>query len=117
MNGYQRHRRESQRRYRRKGGKLKHREAEKRRRWRLWEKKTPLPPLPPLTSGGYQKVSSKEIMKFITRAVSEKSGPGKIAHCCFCGAEGVVIEKFPRRGYGKATNYNKGFDIVFALRE
>jgi hypothetical protein len=80
----------------------------------LWEKKTPLPPL---TSGGYQKVSSKKIMKLGTRAVSEKSGRDKIAHCCFCGAEGVVIEKFPRRGYGKVTSYNKEFDIVFAKRE
>jgi hypothetical protein len=27
-------------------------------------------------------------------------GVGEKAHCHFCGAQGVILEKFPRRGYG-----------------
>jgi len=80
----------------------------------LWEKKEKNKNKTPVTlptSEVYQKVSSKKTMNFVTSvtrtAVSQKLMPGTIAHCSFCGNKGVIVEKFPRRGYGKVTRDSK----------
>ena len=109
IKGYRRGHREAQKRYRRKEkGKMRHRLAEKKRRWRLWEKtreKIPMA-LITLTENEYQKISSKKTMDLVTAtvtsaSVSEKQWRSPMAHCHFCGSQGVIVKKFPRRGYGR----------------
>ena len=88
---------------------MKHREAEKKRRLRRWEKnreKIPLKPITPIKNDD-QKISAKKTNDLVTvitatdAPVSEKPRHRKIGHCHFCGIEGVIVKKFPRRGYGR----------------
>lgn len=82
---------------------MKHREAEKKRRWRLWEKKEkcPLKPITPIKNDD-QKISAKKANDLLTVTgvpISEKQWPSPMAHCRFCGIQGVIVKKFSRRGY------------------
>ena len=88
--------REAQRRYRQSPkGKKAHREAENRRRHGLSEKgekkmddlsSTPLP---------------WWCMRFVIDSVLVvQSARGRVERCHFCGAEGVLVDGFSRRGYG-----------------
>jgi len=82
-----------------------HRNAEQRRRWRLWENKEKY--------GDDQAAEQKrenyyraslDIRFLLERGknnVQAKRKIGVIGFCHFCGSEGVIVEKFPRRGYGK----------------
>jgi hypothetical protein len=92
--------REAQRRYRRtEGGRTAHREAEKRRRVGLSKKSgeivddagTTLP---------YRGITilSCELEESIERV--EMLG-WRVGRCHFCGCWGVIVERFPRRGYGR----------------
>lgn len=110
LEGYRRGRRNAQKRYRRKEkGKIKHQVAEKKRRLRLWEKnreKNPLKPITPIKND-VQKISTKKTNDLVTvitatgAPVSEKPWHSQIGHCHFCGIQGVIVKKFPRRGYGQ----------------
>ena len=87
-----------------------HRKAEKKRRWQLWEK----------NERHRDNQASEQRTKNCYRAsldnrflVSRRKNKGQIkkkmgtiGFCHFCGSEGVIVEKFPRRGYGK---FNAGF--------
>lgn len=82
---------------------MKHREAEKKRRLRLWEKnreKIPLKPITPIKNDD-QKISAKKTNDLVTASVSEKQSHCQIGHCHFCGIQGVIVKKFSRRGYGR----------------
>jgi hypothetical protein len=84
---------------------MKHREAEKKRRLRRWEKNRENIPLKPITpiKNDVQKISAKKTNDLVTvitangAPVSEK----QIGHCHFCGIQGVIVKKFSRRGYGR----------------
>ncbi len=98
--GYQRLHRDAQKRYReKKKGKQKHRQAERRRRWKLWENNQ---------KKEYNINNRKKIAKslkqskthFVKEAVLKmKKRVGENTHCHFCGQEGIIVKKFPRRGY------------------
>lgn len=86
---------------------MKHRQAEKKRRWGLWEKnreKIPLKPITPIKKDD-QKISAKKTNDLVTvitatgAPVSAKQWRSPMAHCHFCGSQGVIVKKFPRRGY------------------
>lgn len=95
--------RETQRRYRQTAkGKKTHREAENRRRHRLNKKikknmdDTPSTPLPWWCMSWLLCI---QILIVHARAWFDRTS------CChFCGCKGVIVDKFPRRGYG-ANNY------------
>ena len=97
---------EAQKRYRRtEKGKKAHREAEKRRRMGLSKKNKPIVDD---TSTTLQCALSK-IKR--SRNFSDKEQFGcalksliRIGRCHFCGSLGVIVDRFPRRGYGK-QNY------------
>jgi hypothetical protein len=38
---------------------------------------------------------------FRFQRLANKKVVGEKAYCHFCGSEGLVVEKFPRRGYGQ----------------
>lgn len=95
--------REAQRRYRQtERGRYNHRKAEHRRRIRISKKSvddrgsTPQGPCNKIVSS-YIKPSVRDFL------VSVKAGVGESRRCHFCGTSGVVVERFPRRGYGKHT--------------
>ena len=93
----------TQRRYRRtEKGKKAHREAEKRRRVGLTKKterivdytgSTPqcgYATMPPSPGGSDERQSAEGGNTVIT-----------LYRCHFCGSWGIVVDRFPRRGYGK----------------
>jgi hypothetical protein len=49
----------------------------------------------------YLKNSKKETrLLFRFQTLANKRVVGEKAYCHFCGSQGLVVEKFPRRGYG-----------------
>lgn len=103
----------TQRRYRRtEKGKKAHREAEKRRRVSLTNKterivdytgSTPQcggATMPPSPGGSDERRSEEGGSTVIT-----------LYRCHFCGSWGVVVDRFPRRGYGKQRHHVSGAGI------
>lgn len=101
----------TQRRYRRtENGKMVHREAEKRRRVGLTKQKkrivdytgsTPQcsdATMQPSSPGGRDERRSEE----------EGNAVITLYRCHFCGCGGVVVDRFPRRGYGKQRHRFRG---------
>ena len=82
-----------------------HRLAEKRRRWDEWERNEiygdhHVPKQ--RTENSYR--ASLDTRLLVSRGknnVQVKGKVGAIGFCHFCGSKGVIVEKFPRRGYGK----------------
>jgi hypothetical protein len=82
-----------------------HRSAEKRRRWRLWKENAKY--------GGNRTQGRKwknYYKAFLDTHFSLSRGKnnfqlnkkiGTRGFCHLCGSEGEIVEKFPRRGYGK----------------
>ncbi len=93
--GKRRAHRESQRRYRQSlKGKKAHREAENRRRYGLSQKNQKK------MDDGTSTVLPKGC-KMVSASVQWiLLGLGRIGRCRFCGNWGVIVEEFPRRGYG-----------------
>jgi len=93
--GKRRAHRESQRRYRQSPkGKKAHREAENRRRYGLSQKSQKK--MDDGTSTGLSrgcKVLSASVQSILL-------GLGRTGHCHSCGSWGVIVNQFPRRGYG-----------------
>jgi hypothetical protein len=53
------------------------------------------------TGKKYLKNSKKDALPlFRFQTLAAKKVVGEKAHCHFCGAQGVIMKKFPRRGYG-----------------
>lgn len=83
-----------------------HRMAEQRRRWRLWEKNERYGDdqvTEQRTENCYR--ASLDTRFLVIRGKSNiqvKGKVGAIGFCHFCRSEGVIVEKFPRRGYGKS---------------
>lgn len=83
-----------------------HRRAEKRRRWRLWERKEKRGEVQALE----HKVEKCYKFSLDTRLLVKKGENkgqvkgkvGSVGFCHFCGSGGIILEKFPRRGYGKS---------------
>ncbi len=98
--GYRRLHRDAQKRYREKEkGKQTHLEAERRRRWKLWEKSQQ-------KEGNLnnRKEASKALKQctphFVKgEALKMKKCVGENSHCHFCRRDGIIVKKFPRRGY------------------
>lgn len=95
--------REAQRRYRQtERGRHIRRKAEQRRRKRICKKNVDDRGSTPQTPG-YKIVSSwikSSVRDFL---VCVKLKIGEKGSCHFCGTSGLIVEKFPRRGYGKRT--------------
>ncbi len=98
--GYQRLHREAQKRYREKEkGRQKRRDAERRRRWRLWEKKQTK------DNNSNNRKETAKAMKLNTPLLDKKEELkikkriGENDLCHLCGREGIIVKKFPRRGY------------------
>jgi hypothetical protein len=50
----------------------------------------------------YRKIYKKDkniLSLFRFQGLANKKVVGEKAYCHFCGSEGLVVEKFPRRGY------------------
>lgn len=90
--------REAQRRYRRsRKGRDAHRRAEQRRRKGLKKSMADRGSIRP--AGGYKIQTSSEQFEV---GIHDFHGRGKLirrGRCHFCGILGVVVDKFPRRGY------------------
>ena len=99
--------REAQRRYRRtERGRRAHREAEKRRRVGLSKESKEIvddtgttPPVRGLT------LHSGRLKACIAQV--EKQGC-RVGRCSVCGSWGIIVERFPRRGYGKRSRWEYG---------
>ena len=92
--------REAQRRYRRtEKGKKTHREAEKRRWIGLSQKTEEILDDATSTLRG----SSPTMQVCRSKELEEKSVPSRlrIGRCALCGVRGVIVGRFPRRGYSK----------------
>jgi hypothetical protein len=76
------------------------------RRWEKNRENISLKPITPIKNDD-QKISSKKTNDLATvitatgAPVSEKKCHNRIGHCHFCGIQGVIVKKFPRRGYGQ----------------
>lgn len=91
--------REAQRRYRRsRKGKDAHRKAEQRRRRGF--KKTMADRGSTMPAGGYKIQTSSEQSAVGIHVFHGKGKLHRRGSCHFCGVLGVIVEKFPRRGYG-----------------
>ena len=92
--------REAQRRYRKtEKGKIAHREAENRRRVGLSKKSGEIVDNTAATLPYRRlRIESADLKESIERA--EKLGY-RVGRCHFCGSWGVIVERFPRRGYGQ----------------
>ena len=87
--------REAQRRYRKtEKGKKAHREAENRRRYGLSKKNQKN------MDDASSTVLSAWGMKLLLSAWSRIFHGKKTLPCHFCGRFGVIVDEFPRRGYG-----------------
>ena len=99
IEGRGKHHREAQRRYRQTPkGKKAHREAENRRRYGLRkkdQKNMDDPSSTPLPSCCMGVLFYAHLIVVHARARFDKTG-----RCHFCGSCGVIVGKFPRRGYG-----------------
>ena len=93
--GKRKNHREAQRRYRRTDkGKKSHREAENRRRHGLSENNQKNMDDPSST------VLPAWVMGVLCRLWSRTFHMKNSRYCLFCGCSGVIVNKFPRRGYG-----------------
>ena len=91
--------REAQRRYRRsRKGKDAHRRAEQRRRKGL--KKSMTDRRSTATAGKYKMQTSCGQSEGGVNGFHSKGKLRKIGRCHFCGVFGVIVDRFPRRGYG-----------------
>lgn len=102
--GYRRLHRQVQKRYRHtEKGKEYHRQAEKRRRWRLWQEnenaKSAQNKMQPKLK---RTISLPEQQSLLTHQENGlKAIPGQTGYCHLCGSQGIIVEKFQRRGYGR----------------
>jgi hypothetical protein len=93
--GKRRSHRKSQRKYRQSSkGKKTHCEAENRRRHGLSQKNKKK------MDDGTSTGSSKGCKVLSASVQTTPLGLGGIGCCHFCGTWGVIVKKFPRRGYG-----------------
>lgn len=82
-------RRRAQKQYRQtENGRKVRREAERRRRIRK-------------NRGIKKSVGDQGSTPIITRVIITPSPLKNIGHCYYCGVAGVIVERFPRRGYGR----------------
>ena len=108
--GRRKRHREAQRRYRQSlKGKKAHREAENRRRHGLSKKnqKKMDDATSTLLSKGCKVASSGAQSIICVLDFAVKVGLSRIGRCHFCGCWGVIVEKFPRRGYGGGITTRK----------
>lgn len=102
--GYRQKHRLRQRKYRDTGnGQGNHRKSEKLRRGRS--------KIPRILSG--VKTLCACIWMKIRSLFVEGDGTEQTGHCVQCGAKGMIVEEFSRRGYGKGIS--KEEDIIIAL--
>lgn len=97
--------RKDQRRYRRtEKGKKAHREAENRRRMGLTKKKEETMD----DTGSTLRYSCLKIGFAGLNGRDEGDGAAglRIGRCHVCGSWGVIVDRFPRRGYGKRKGRN-----------
>lgn len=95
--------REAQRRYRQtERGRYNHRRAERRRRIRIFKKSMDDGGSTPQYTG-YKIISSVKQSCIRGSPFHVKLRIGEEGRCHFCGVSGLIVEKFPRRGYGKYT--------------
>ena len=82
-----------------------HRIAEKRRRWRLWEKneKYNTGQVVERRADNFHKsgLDARFCVSIRANKFQIKREVGAIEICYFCGSRGSIVEKFPRRGYRK----------------
>jgi len=96
-------RRAAQHRYRRTdGGKKAHRWAEKRRRLGLTKKTAAIVD----DEGSTLTCGCTTVQTFLEGSEGERDdeegkAPMGVGRCHFCGAQGIVVDRFPRRGYGQ----------------
>lgn len=91
--------RAAQRRYRRsRKGKDVHRRAEQRRRKGL--KKSMADRGSTVPAGGYKIQESRGRSAVEVNGFHSKGKLIRIGRCHFCGVFGLIIDRFPRRGYG-----------------
>ena len=91
--------REAQRRYRRsRRGKTVHRKAEQRRRKGL--KKSMADRGSTVLASRYKMQTSNGQYEIGVNGFNSKGKLPRIGHCHFCGVFGVIVDRFPRRGYG-----------------
>lgn len=91
--------REAQRRYRRsRKGKDAHRKAEQRRRKGL--KKSMADRGSTVLAGGYKIQESRGRSAVGVNGFHSKGKLIRIGRCHFCGVFGLIVDRFPRRGYG-----------------
>lgn len=94
--------REAQRRYRQtQRGKYTHSRAERRRRIRIFKRSVDDGSSTPQYRG--YKIQSSIKQSCIMDSHFHFKVKGERGHCHFCGVSGLIVEKFPRRGYGKYT--------------
>lgn len=99
--GARRAHRKAQRRYRQTSyGQKAHREAERRRRMRIIKKTvddgTSIPVLTRCTLSSSYIQGGVKVDTFYSKPWKSKKG-----RCHYCGISGFVVERFPRRGYGR----------------
>ena len=110
VKGYRSRHREAQKRYRgEKKGKQKRCELEKNRRWRMYveneksiENKKPKDEKEDC-DGNIQALYTQytQPCSFASeyKVPAKRKRLGENGYCHLCGAEGIIVEKFPRRGY------------------
>jgi hypothetical protein len=69
--------------------------------WKQGRKINYRPKKPIVKEKTYLKNSKKDTLTlFRFQALAKKNVVGEKAYCQFCGVQGLVVEEFPRRGYG-----------------
>lgn len=98
--GYRRLHRDAQKRYRKKKkGRQSHRDAERRRRWKLWEKSQRKENCLNNRKDTGKSLKQRTPLFVKEEALKMKKHVGENSHCYFCGQAGIIVKKFPRRGY------------------
>lgn len=104
---------EAQKRYRKtEKGEKAHREAENRRRMGLSKKiKKIVDDRGSTLHRSYSKIETSTSFGDKEQIGSAGSSSIRFGRCHFCGSFGVIVERFPRRGYGK-QNYSVNIAFV-----
>ena len=83
-----------------------HRLAEKSRRWGVWERNEKYGdhhvPKQREENCYRSSLDTRLLVRGGKNKVQVIGKVGSIGFCHFCGSKGVIVEKFPRRGYGKS---------------
>ena len=103
----------TQRRYRRtEKGKKAHREAEKRRRVGLTKKNSQIVDYMGSTpQGGYATMEKSPGRSDDGRSEGGGDTVITLCRCHFCGSWGIVVDAFPRRGYGNRSTPSRGHPV------